>query len=52
MELREVFANFLIKIDPLATVRRNIFNIDFRESKEDIFTTKGNIGRGNSLFYS
>jgi hypothetical protein len=49
IELREAFANLLIKVDLLATVRGNVFNVDFRGSKEDISTTKGDIGRGNSL---
>ena len=34
-------------------VKGNAFNIDFAEkSKEDIFTTKVQKGRGNSLSYS
>jgi hypothetical protein len=52
IELREVFINLLTKVNPLATIRRNIFNINFRGSKKDIFTTKGNTGRENSLLYS
>ena len=49
IELREVFANLLTKVDPLATARGNIFNVDFGGSEEDISTTEGDIGRGNSL---
>jgi hypothetical protein len=52
MELREAFANLLTKIDPLVTVRGNIFNVDFGGSEEDISTTKSDTGRGNSLFNS
>ena len=52
MELREAFTN-LLKVVPSLTTRESAFNVDFTgESKENIFTTKGNIGRGNSLSYS
>jgi hypothetical protein len=41
--------DLLTKVNLLATVRGNIFNVDFGGFEEDISTTKGNIGRGNSL---
>jgi len=51
MELREAFQNLSKAIPTI--VRGNTFNADYvGESKEDILTTKGPKGKGNSLSYS